>query len=733
MGKIKDAINKFMGVEVLAGSQSFVIGNQNGLDNLNRRQLLGEYKGIVFSCINVRSQEVAKYEPLLYVKNPRVVEDQDPLQDHPFLQVLDNPNPQQSKYEIFEFTNIFMDLCGEAFWYVEVGEITRQPKAFYLVQPHRVKLAVDNKGLVVGYTVRRDDGVEVPLEYDEMIHFKYPDPVNPLRGKSPVGANLLYIDTEEQTSVFQHSFMMNSATPSGVATVKGGITSEAFKLLKKQWKDQQQGTKNAGRTLFIRNGDFTFDKIGLSLADLDMGALKGQSQDDVRKAFRVPKPKLGDTDGVGLGRDGAETVNYVFTRDVIDGLQTRLDDTLQRYLRVAYNDPNLFVDHVCQIPENQAHELAEYQAKIQEWNLGVGRWVKVNEIEQEKNLPLTPGGDQLYRTNTQIPIEEDYVAPVNLNLPKVISRQTLKHTHQAIEAPVKKRVGRKTFFEMLDAQEEDTAKQYKTILRGYLDSQKKRVLSKLDAKKSLQDDILVGFAGAEDELTLNIVEMILGDIGKSGQLAVEYAKGDITYEIPETFAVALRDDTSRVIQGLNEQTSQALRDAITEGLEKGDDFEGLSRRVSDIYDIAGDWRAERIARTETHRVINESVSDAYEQSGITAMQWVASAGACELCLAMEGSITDIGTPFLKVGQTVAGVEGGRYDVGYQDVKSADLHPNCNCKLVPVTPGSGNFSVKPELIKIYDTEENDRLREALAKEQAFSQQLQQIIGLDDGGN
>jgi len=733
MGKLKDTFRKFMGVEVLGGTQSFVTGQQNGLDNLNRRQLLGEYKGIVFSCINVRSQEVAKYEPLLYVKNPRIVEEQDPLEDHPFLQVLDNPNPNQSKYELVELTQIFMDLTGEAFWYVEVGEVTRQPKAFYCVQPHRVKVAVDNLGHVIGYSIRRDDGVEVPLDVDEMIHFKYPDPLNPLRGKSPVGANLLYIDTEEQISIFQHAFMKNSATPSGVATVKGGITVEAFKLLKKQWKEQQQGSHNAGKTLFIRNGDFTFDKVGLSLSELDMTALSGKSQDDVRKAFRVPKPKLGDTEGQGLGRDGAETVNYVFARDVIDALQTRLDDTLQRYIRVAYKDQNLFVDHICQVPENEAAELEEYKAKVQEWNLGVGRWLTVNAIEEAKGLPLTPGGDQLYRTQTQIPIDETYIPPsIQNNLPKMITRQTIVSKAKELPATTKA-MTKSSFFDSLDDLEKSTSARYISTMKPMLLGQKKRILSKLKGAKTLEDDLLVGFPLEEKKTILNIVEVLLADAQKGGDLAAEYVKSDIVYSIPEKYVVALRDDTERVIQGYNAQTSQALRDTITEGLEKGEDFDGLSKRVSDLYDTAEGSRADRIARTETHRIINESVADAYEQSGISAMQWQTDGDACELCQAMDGTITDIGVPFLKVGESLMGVEGKEYTVDYADVQAADLHPNCNCKLVPVTPGSGNFAIEPEkvLVKIYDNEENDRLKEALAKEQEFSLKLQEIIGLDDG--
>lgn len=706
-------------IPTMSDGQAFLVAGNEGLRNLNRKQLLYEYKNIVFSCVNVRAQEIARYEPLIYNQNPRTVKDRIPLPDHEFLQFLDNPNPYMSKYELFEYTSIFMDLTGEAFWYIALGETSNKPQQVWIIHPHQIEEIWEGNTLL-GYKLTKDDGTIIPLEPLEVIHFKLPDPVNPRRGRSPLGANLLYVRTENETSEFQHNFMLNSAIPSGMVSVKSNITPEAFKKLKLQWKDQQRGTKNVGNTLFMRNGDFEYTKVGLSLEDIDISALRAMTQDDVRKAYRVPKPKLGDTDGQGLGRDGAETVNYVFSRDVVDTTQMRFDDTLQRYARLAYKDNTIFIDHVCQIPENETYELEKYKAQIVEWDKGFNRWLSINDIYDEKGLDHIPGGDHIDSLNS----------PTIETTAKVLRRRTVKALPVAKK---KRRITKPEYFDYLDKKYDSSAVKYGEIIKEALRNQKKRILNKLEGLKNIDDELLIGFTIEEQRTILNIVELMYNESEDTGAYATEFVSGTTDYQLSEVFKIALRDDTERIVKGFNEQTTQYLRDTITEGLEEGDNFDMLKTRISNVFDIAENSRVERLARTETHRIINESTSDAYLAAGIYSVQWVTDADPCPLCESMEGTITDIGTPFLSVGDTITDVEGKDFTVDYQDVHSADLHPNCKCKLVPITRNSGKYSVKPEkvIVKIHeDTEEFDRLREALENEKEFNLQLKNIIGLED---
>lgn len=359
-------------------------------------QLIKEYKGIVYACVTAICEDVAKYEPYFfkYDKNGN----ESIVLNHPFFQLLHKPSPNLTQYNLFEATQSYLELTGEAFWYLSLGERTRKPYEIDYMNPAKVKIATGDNGEVIGYTFRKSDGTEIPLDVDEVIHFKTFNPDNPYRGLGTVQAGLLQIRTENAASEFQYNFLENQASPSGVIQVTGKISKEAFAKLKRKWKEGHQGISNAGKTLFIRNGEVKFEKIGLSLSELDMSTLKSMTEEDVLKIFKVPKVILGESDTSGLGRATIEGAEYIFAKRTIDPRLTRIDDTLKLYVKKAYGDDTIEIGHESQVPEDMAAELEEDEA-------GVDKWLTRNEIRKKRGLEPLDGGDTLYSTFQQIPIE----------------------------------------------------------------------------------------------------------------------------------------------------------------------------------------------------------------------------------------------------------------------------------------------------------------------------------------
>jgi HK97 family phage portal protein len=265
-----------------------------------------------------------------------------------------------SKFDLFVATQSFLELVGNAYWYLSVEEQSRKVREIYVMRPDRVRVATDkNSGDIVGYTFRGDDGVEIPLDIDEVQHFKTFNPEDDYYGIGTVEGGILYIETEEDTAVFQRNFIKNQASPSGILTINGKIEKEQFNKVKAAWKEKTEGLANVGKTLFIRGADASFTKIGLSLGDLDMEKLKSLTEDKILKMFRMPKIILGDTDQAGLGRGNAETADYVFAKRNIDPKQLRIDDGIQNIVRRNYKDETTIVSHVSQIPEDVDRQLNE--------------------------------------------------------------------------------------------------------------------------------------------------------------------------------------------------------------------------------------------------------------------------------------------------------------------------------------------------------------------------------------
>ena len=659
------------------GGQSFLNYIYGGLTQYSRRKLLDQYKNLVYQCISVIAEDVALYQPIFFKKNTKGEENEI---NHEFEELIENPNPNQTKYELLEATQSYIELSGEAFWYFEVEEKSRKPRSIDLIRPDRVSVVIDKKdGSVIGYTVRRDDGIEIPLEKDEVLHFKMFNPVNPYHGLGTLQANLLYTETEDSTSEFQYNFMKNQATPSGVLSMKGNISVGAFNKVKKQWREQQAGIKNVGKTLFVRKGEVSFQKIGLSIADLDMKDLKDITEKRVRGAFRVPKALLGDTDSTGLGRNNIDAIYYIFTKKNIDPKQIRIDKTIQTFVRKTYKDDKIFVKHVSQIPEDEKQQLEEDTK-------AVGKWKTINEIRKQRGLEPVNGGDELYYSFNQI--------PVSASNPKIDESGSSSQAGLKIKIHRKKKVQKQTpeetFFNFLDRLEDTSYSRYRRILRKELKKQQADVIEKLQASqggKSLKkayEEIMPDENEEAIKWALLIFPLIINSKLAAGKAAMKFiGVSDIEFVLTQGQRDAIFNSTERLLKSFNRQTVLKLQKQLAAGVVDNESVAQLTKRVESVYSEARGFRASRIADTESHRAINESVANAYKQAGIKKIEWRAEPDACEYCASLDGSVVEIDVSFVPQGGTITGTEGGEYINEYDDIKYADAHPNCRCKLVPV--------------------------------------------------
>lgn len=681
MGKIT---NTFKGISKLFmgdyAGESFMTYLWGGVTRKTRRQLLEEYKNLVYQCITAIAEDVAKYEPVFFRKDGRNGEKKPTT--HPFQQVLENPNPNTSQFELFEATQSFIELTGEAFWYVLVGERTRTPMELDLIRPDRVKVAIDKEtGDVAGYTVMTDSGTEVPLEVDEVIHFKTFNPMNPYRGLGTVQAGLLYIETENSTSLFQRNFMKNQATPSGVLELKGNISKEAFNKVKKIWKEQQAGLANVGKTLFIRNTDAKFTKVGLSLSDIDMAALKKITDEKVRGMFRVPKPLLGDTDQNGLGRNNIEAIEYVFEKRVIDPKFVRIDDTLRLAVRKYYNDKSIYIDHVSQIPEDK-------EAMLAEDDKAVGRWKTANEIRKERGLEPIPGGDDLYYNFNQIPVGED---KDNGESGSSNKSARFKLILASQKTGVKKDTAEENFFQLLERIEDNAEAKYKKAFKKLVNEQRDALIELLSAQsekaftKKAYDELMPDEQEEAKRFAEALIALLVATMQSSGTAALEFiGVSDLEFTVSQAIRDAVFESTERLIRQFTRETVFKIQKQLAEGLANNETIEQLTKRIESVYKDATGYRAARIARTEAHKANNQGVAEGYRQAGIKKMQWrVRDGGACEFCMSLNGTIVEIGTSFVPKGGTIEGADGGSYLNDYDDIKWADAHPNCRCQLVPV--------------------------------------------------
>jgi HK97 family phage portal protein len=678
MGKIRNTITHAVERVLQSTGESFSTWMNTYSAYRSRRQFLRLYRGIVMTCIAAIAEDVAKYQPLFSKKDNRT--GKLTSTQHEFEKVLERPNPRMtSKFDLLVATQSFLELVGNAYWYLSVEERSRKVHEIYLMRPDRVKVAIDKKtGDVIGYTFRNDDGTELPLDVDEVQHFKTFNPENEYYGLGTVEAGVIYIETEEDSSVFQRNFIKNQASPSGILTINGKIEKEQFNKVKAAWKEKTEGLANVGKTLFIRGADASFTKIGLSLGDLDMEKLKSITEDKIFKMFRIPKIILGDTDQAGLGRGNAETADYVFAKRNIDPKQMRIDDGVQNIVRRNYKDEAIIVDHVSQIPEDVDRQLNE-DDKL------VNRVMTVNEIRIRKGLPTVKGGDQLYVGFNMTPIDQAGT-----------DNSTSTGKKVRVLTVAKKDATESGFFRQLDSIKNRTVKTYESKFKKDLAAQQAKVIDGLaayaasvtngagtDAIAKAYEEIMPTGTEEADKSAEWLIPLMLLALSQGAEAALALIDVNEDPNISTAAKNAAETAAKRVVREFTQQTVDKLKSEIAAGVNAGESLADLTKRVNKVYADAKGWRTDRLSDSESHKGVNKGVQLGFEQGGVKHKIWkTLGAKPCAFCRAMDGTIIEVRKPFVPKGGTLVGDDGSEMVQDYDAVENAHAHANCNCWLFP---------------------------------------------------
>ena len=150
-------------------------------------------------------------------------------------------------------------------------------------------------------------------------------------------------------------------------------------------------------------------------------------------------------------------------------------------------------------------------------------------------------------------------------------------------------------------------------------------------------------------------------------------------------AQKIREATLAFCDSTNQTTSEELDTALTKTrqelargiIDEGESIPQLTKRVNRIFDQASKSKARTIAQTETARAVHAAQDEAARQSGVvTGWKWLASADACDVCLAIVARC-----PQVKLGQPFAVIGNNPH---YSQIMHPPAHPRCNCTVTEIT-------------------------------------------------
>lgn len=337
----------------------------------------------------------------------RKSKDLNEIEQHPFLDLWNNPNPLQDRAAFIESVIGFYEISGNT--YIELNKPKSVSKGeLWPVRPDQVRIVPGPKGYPLKYVVKAS-GREQDFPVDQfnfksnMKHMKTFNPTDLWYGLSPMQAAMLAIDQNNSGNKWNLSLLQNSATPSGILTVKatdanprGELDDKQFDDLKEQIDESFVGSRNAGRPMLLEGG-LEWKTVAFGPKDMDFVNNKNTTASDICLAFGVPPEMMGY---------GTKTfANYKearlsFIEETIIPTLDSLRDFINKNILVDYGD-NLYLDY----DEDSISALVE-KREAKYTSLQSATFLTLNEKREAVGYDKEEGLDVFVFNNELLTVED---------------------------------------------------------------------------------------------------------------------------------------------------------------------------------------------------------------------------------------------------------------------------------------------------------------------------------------
>lgn len=387
----------------------YICANKNGNSFASVPLKLYVTKSSKSQKIFVQTKSVAK-EKLDYMMSLASISDLpcvrkaveiEEVTDHVVLDTLWQVNPFMDKFELLFLTDIFLELCGNAYWYI-VRNTFGVPVEIWMLSPDRVQIVPSKEKWIQGYVFTALDGREIPFMPDEIIHFRFPNPNNVYYGWAPLEAVFSAYGINQQMNQYQSNLMRNNAIPSiALIAPKDAVIGETqWKQILTRWNQTYGGVRNVGKTAWLESG-FDIKTLAASPKDMAYPVQYRQVMQEICAAYGVPLSKV-TVDNVN--RSNAESGDYQYLADTIRPRCTLFQERLNQDL-LPMVDANLFFSYDNPVPSDKEYEMKERESNLKSYV------TTINEERKKMGLPEVEWGD--------VPLTTQGVAPLGSAPPQL--------------------------------------------------------------------------------------------------------------------------------------------------------------------------------------------------------------------------------------------------------------------------------------------------------------------------
>ena len=226
-------------------------------------------------------------EPTLRVVTTDAQGEDQPVESHPLLGLLDQPNPFDDADSLFTATLISYLVDGNAYWVKSRG-MGGQVVALWYVPHWAMKIDWDDRGLPAQY-IYTARGRTMNYALEDVVHFKFgKDPENPFYGLSRLRPLLREIYTDNQRATYEASLLRNYGVPGVILSPEDPTVTmdkEDRDSLKELWRASTTGD-NVGMPI-VPSAAVKVQQMAFSPDQLALGTIGEGAEARICSALRI--------------------------------------------------------------------------------------------------------------------------------------------------------------------------------------------------------------------------------------------------------------------------------------------------------------------------------------------------------------------------------------------------------------------------------------------------------------
>ena len=305
--------------------------------------------------------------------------------EHPAQQLLERVNRWYTRADLWRATEIYLNLWGSAYWMLDRDADGN--REIWPLRPDRVSIVPDKSEFIRGFVYHGRNRM-VALTPDEVVWFRYFNPLEEYAGLAPVAPARLAVDMGKDGLRFNRNFLRNSAQPDFVMLTNEQMNDSEIEDFYRHWEARFRGPAHAHRPAiasFVRD----IKTLGLSHREMDFIQSLRWSLEEVSRAYGVPRPLLSDLERATFSNVNA--AERFFWRNTMVPEMTFLAEQVTRKLFPMLGYDGLEMEFDLKSIEALAEdENARTTRESQLLDRGV---LTINEARQARNLPNVPWGN----------------------------------------------------------------------------------------------------------------------------------------------------------------------------------------------------------------------------------------------------------------------------------------------------------------------------------------------------